>query len=88
MGGVASAAPWGSEGTEMTYTYKTVDKAAPFWAAFVAPLVGAPIMIALFALAPAQGADVTVEPEVGFAIEQVAAPEAGAVMATGLEVGS
>jgi hypothetical protein len=72
----------------MTYTYKTVDKAAPFWAAFMAPLVGAPIMVALFALAPAEGADVTVEPEVGFAIEQVEAPEVGVVMTTGLEVDS
>jgi hypothetical protein len=88
MGGAASAAPWGDEGTEMTYTYKTVDKAAPFWAAFVAPLVGAPIMVVLFALAPTQGADVAVEPEDGFAIEQVEVLETGAVVATGLEVDS
>jgi hypothetical protein len=70
---------------EMTITHKSVNMAAPFWVAFGAPLVGVPIMVALFALAPSQGIDAAIEPEVGFAIEQALVQDVDPVVAAGLE---
>jgi hypothetical protein len=84
-GGAARAASQG-KGMKMTYTYTTVGKAAPFWAAFAAPLVGAPIMIALFAMAPVPAAEAAVEPDVGFVVERLEGPEARAAATGGLEV--
>jgi hypothetical protein len=70
---------------EMTITHKSVNMAAPFWVAFGAPLLGVPIMVVLFALAPSQGVDAAVEPEIGFAIEQALAQDVDPVVGTGLE---
>jgi len=72
----------------MTNTYKTVHSAAPLWAAFGAPLVGAPIlMVTLLAFAPSTGTDGAAEPEVGYAVEQVEASEVDALVPIVLEAG-
>lgn len=55
----------------MTGIRKRVDQAVPFWAAFSAPLVGALIMVVMFALAPEPAARAGEEGEVGIAAEEV-----------------
>ena len=60
----------------MTRTYLNEERAGPVWAVFGAPLVGVPLMVALLALGSGTPVDTAVEPEVGFAVEQVEMPEA------------
>lgn len=59
----------------MTRTYLNEEKAGPLWAVFGAPLVGVPLMVAVLALGSGSTIDTAVEPEVGYAVEQVEMPE-------------
>ncbi|HUF75350.1 MAG TPA: hypothetical protein VMM35_03690 [Longimicrobiales bacterium] len=60
----------------MTRTYLNDDEAGPVWAVFGAPLVGVPLMVAVLALGSGGAVDSAVEPEAGFAVEQVEMPDA------------
>lgn len=59
----------------MTRTYLNDDNAGPLWAVFGAPLVGVPMMVALFALGSGPAVDTAVEGDVGWAVEHVEMPE-------------